>query len=88
MYSIYSIYFRIWYNYIKSDTIMQEKGVVLLQKFVARKPEKEVISMRISTDTLRILDEKATAADISRNELINQMIQFALENMEESPKED
>ncbi len=58
-----------------------------MQKFVARKPEKDVISMRIPTDTLRILDEKAAAAGISRNELINQMIQFALENMEESPNQ-
>lgn len=54
--------------------------------FVARKPEKEVISMRISTDTLQILDNKAAAIGISRNELINQMIHFALANMEE-PKQ-
>ena len=50
--------------------------------FVARKPEKEVISMRISAETLRILDEKAIEAEISRNELINQMILFALAHME------
>ena len=50
--------------------------------FVARKPEKEVISMRISAETLRILDDKASEADISRNELINQMILFALAHME------
>lgn len=55
-----------------------------MAKFVARKPEKEVISMRISTDTLQILDDKAAAIGISRNELINQMILFALANMEES----
>lgn len=53
-------------------------------KFVARKPEKEVISMRISTETLQILDDKAASIGISRNELINQMILFALANMEES----
>lgn len=58
-----------------------------LAKFVARKPEKEVISMRISTDTLQLLDDKAADIGISRNELINQMILFALENMEEPPKE-
>ena len=55
-----------------------------MAKFVARKPEKEVISMRISSDLLKILDEKAAKIDISRNELINQMIVFALENMEDS----
>lgn len=58
--------------------------MILLAKFVARKPEKEVISMRISSDLLRILDEKAVEADISRNELINQMIMFALANMDDS----
>ena len=57
-----------------------------LAKFVARKPEKEVISMRISTDTLQILEEKAIEIGISRNELINQMILFALANMEEPTK--
>lgn len=58
-----------------------------LAKFVARKPEKEVISMRISTDTLQILEDKATEIGISRNELINQMILFALANMEDPQKE-
>ena len=58
-----------------------------MAKFVARKPEKEVISMRISTDTLQILDDKAADIGISRNELINQMILFALANMEDAPKE-
>ena len=54
-----------------------------MPKFVARKPEKEVISMRISVDLLHIVDEKAAAVGISRNELINQMILYALSNMEE-----
>ena len=39
-----------------------------MAKFVARKPEKEVISMRISTDTLQILDDKSAEIGISRNE--------------------
>ena len=60
--------------------------VICLAKFIARKPEKEVISMRISADTLQILDNKAASIGISRNELINQMILFALANMEESPE--
>ena len=63
---------------------MEKGGGVILSKFVAHKPEKEVISMRISTDTLRILDDKASQIGISRNELINQMILFALTNMEET----
>ena len=55
-----------------------------MAKFVAQKPEKEVISMRISADTLHVLDDKAAEIGISRNELINQMILFALANMEDS----
>lgn len=58
-----------------------------MAKFIARKPEKEVISMRISVDTLQILDDKSAEIGISRNELINQMILFALANMEETEKE-
>lgn len=58
----------------------------ILAKFVAKKPEKEVISMRISTDMLKIVDDKATEIGISRNELINQMIQYALENMDDTQK--
>lgn len=54
-----------------------------MAKFVVRKPEKEVISMRISSDILKKLDDMATESDISRNELINQMILFALEHMED-----
>lgn len=55
-----------------------------MEKFVARKPEKEVISMRIPVEVLHLLDEKAAEADISRNELINQMILFALAHMEKA----
>lgn len=58
-----------------------------MPKFVARKPEKEVISMRISSDTLKEIDSKAAAVGISRNELLNQMIQYALSNMESSAQD-
>lgn len=61
--------------------------MVQLAKFIAKKPEKEVISMRISSDVLHTLDEKAKACDISRNELINQMILFALANMDDPSEE-
>ncbi len=55
-----------------------------MPKFVARKPEKEVISMRISTEVLNTVDDKAAKIGISRNELINQMIQYALDNMDDN----
>lgn len=56
-----------------------------MAKFVARKPEKEVISLRIASEVLKEVDEKSSAIGISRNELINQMITYALENMEDEP---
>ena len=56
-----------------------------MPKFVARKPEKEVISMRISVDMLKEVDDKAATVGISRNELMNQMIAYALANMDDAP---
>ena len=58
-----------------------------MPSFIPKKPEKEVISMRISKDILELLDQKANKADMSRNELINQCILFALNNMEDEEKE-
>ena len=55
---------------------------MVLEKFVPKKSEKEVISMRIPVEMLEEVDAKAAAFDISRNELINQCIAFALANME------
>ena len=52
-----------------------------MERFSPRKPEKEVISMRIPKDLLDDLDQKSAAVGISRNELINQCIQFALAHM-------
>lgn len=66
----------------KQNTIYKRK-VIILEKFIARKPEKEVISMRISMDVLKTIDDKAAKIGISRNELINQMIQYALNNMDD-----
>ncbi|MBR5232364.1 MAG: ribbon-helix-helix protein, CopG family [Clostridia bacterium] len=54
-----------------------------MSKFVVKKPEKEVISMRIPSELLKKLDMMAAEADISRNELINQMIVYAMEHMDE-----
>ncbi len=51
-------------------------------RFIPKKQDKEVISVRISIDTLRTVDEESAKYDISRNEFINQCILFALENMD------
>ena len=44
------------------------------------KNEKTVISIRIEKDTLDIIDGIANDADISRNEMIIQCIDYALKN--------
>ncbi len=55
-------------------------------QFVPKKQDKEVISIRISSETVRTVDAQATKFDISRNEFINQCILFALEHMEQDEK--
>lgn len=76
-----------YYEYILSyqNQLQLSREVVHnLEKFIAYKPEKEVISLRIPTEILKDIDNKSTAIGISRNELINQMIVYALSNMEET----
>lgn len=55
-----------------------------MEKFVPIKTnnEKIVISIRIDIDTLNKVDAEASKIDISRNELINQCIDFALNNLD------
>ena len=52
-----------------------------MEKFSPRKVEKEVISLRISSEVLNEIDQRAAETDISRNEFINQCIDFALKNI-------
>lgn len=66
---------------------MQEEDGELMAKFIPKKHEKEVISMRISSEILVEIDEKAAKFGISRNELINQCIAFALANMDNNDNE-
>lgn len=48
--------------------------------------EKIVISIRVNIDTLEKIDKEASKYDISRNELITQCIEFALDNLEDKNK--
>lgn len=57
-----------------------------MEKFLPKKQEKEVISMRISSELLAEIDRKAASTDISRNEFINQCILFALAHLEDDSK--
>lgn len=56
-----------------------------MEKFVPRKDEKDVISLRISLSLLEIIDRKAAAIDISRNQFVIQCIEYALANMDDEP---
>ncbi len=59
-----------------------------MEKFKPTKTnnEKIVISIRIDIETLNKVDNEANRIDISRNELINQCIDFALENLDNKEK--
>lgn len=56
-----------------------------MEKFVPRKkrPEKEMVSIRLDKDLLDIIDRLSTQNDISRNEFIAQAIKFAIDHMDE-----
>ncbi|MEY8365910.1 ribbon-helix-helix domain-containing protein [Anaerovoracaceae bacterium 41-7] len=53
-----------------------------MAKFIPQKQDKEVISIRLTSDLLKSIDENAGKADLSRNEFVNQCIIFALQNIE------
>lgn len=44
--------------------------------------DKVVISVRLSEEMLKAIDRFAGVADVSRNEFINQCIEFALNSMD------
>lgn len=54
-----------------------------MRKFIPKKSEKEVISLRIPSKLLEEVDSKATRYNLSRNEFIIQCIEYALSNMAE-----
>ena len=53
-----------------------------MNKFKPVKNEKTVISIRLDVDLLNEVDKLSAKTDISRNELIVQCIQYALQNMQ------
>lgn len=52
-----------------------------MKEFKPIKQEKTVISIRIDFDTLKKVDELSQETDISRNKLIVQCIDYALNNI-------
>lgn len=65
--------------------IIEVKGVVM-KKFKPNKKDKNfeklVISIRIEENKLEIIDKLASKIDISRNEFINQCLDYAIENID------
>ncbi|MBE6720253.1 MAG: ribbon-helix-helix protein, CopG family [Ruminococcaceae bacterium] len=57
-----------------------------MSRFIPKKAEKEVISIRIDTELLKEVDKTAAKSDISRNELIVQCVEFALSNLDSDSK--
>ena len=53
-----------------------------MNKFKPVKNEKTVISIRLDVELLNAVDKLSVKTDISRNELIVQCIQYALQNMQ------
>ncbi len=53
-----------------------------MNKFHPLKNEKIVISIRIDSNKLDEIDQIAAKIDISRNDLINQCINYSLDNLE------
>lgn len=53
-----------------------------MSKFKPIKNEKTVISIRLDIELLNAIDNLSATTDISRNELIVQCIQYALQNMQ------
>lgn len=51
-----------------------------MKEFKPVKTEKTVISIRLDAEVLKTLDELSVSTEISRNELIVQCIDYALEN--------
>lgn len=57
-----------------------------MEIFSPKKEEKEVISIRLPATLLQRVDANAVKNDLSRNELINQCIIFALDHLKQDEK--
>ena len=71
---------RIQYNYMR-----RRNSMVKFQPF---KNEKVVITIRIDSEKLEMIDKLATKIDISRNEFINQCLDYAINNLDKDDKKD
>ncbi len=54
-----------------------------MQNFIPKQYKKEVISLRIDSEKVRVLERLAQENHISRNEFIVQCIDYALQHLQE-----
>ena len=59
------------------------RGDLIMDSFIPKKTDKEVISIRLPEKLLSNIDKFAVKYDLSRNEFINQCLTFAIEHIEE-----
>lgn len=69
------------YLYLFFKYIFIIRGEIQMNNFKPVKQEKDVISIRIDSKLLEKVDLIAGSTDISRNELIVQCIEYAINNM-------
>ena len=60
--------------------------VPMKDRFIPKTQDKSVISVRLDDVLIANIDELSRAKKISRNELIRQCIEFALERIDDSDK--
>ena len=59
------------------------RGDLIMDSFIPKKTDKEVISIRLPEKLLSNIDKFAVKYDLSRNEFINQCLTFAIEHIDE-----
>lgn len=65
---------------------LRKKTGVNVKNFIPKTYQKDQITVRLNVTAIEKIDKIAAAMKLSRSELINQCVEFALENM--SDKQD
>ena len=55
-----------------------------MKSFIPRQYKREPVTIRMDSKRLAVIDSISVSTGLSRSELINQCIDFAFENMEDS----
>jgi metal-responsive CopG/Arc/MetJ family transcriptional regulator len=54
--------------------------------FIPKNQDKTIISIRLNNSMIKQIDELAAESNVSRNELIRQLLEFSLERTAENKK--